>query len=758
MPGQMRRFSYRIFRAAGWVALFLVLCGAAQAAGPVKARMVLILDASGSMWGQIEGTAKIDVAKQVMTELVDAVPADFETGLMVYGHRRKGDCKDIEMMIPVGPHNAAAMKAKLQTISPKGKTPLSDAVRQAAQALRYTEEKATVVLVSDGLETCDVDPCALAAELAMSGVDFTVHVVGFDIVKEDQARLKCLADKTGGLFLAADNAGQLRDALFKTLEEVQAPPPPVVEDPGTAKLNGPPGVPAGSSLSVQWEGPNSRDDYVTIAEKGAKDQVHKDYAYTKLGNPAVFTAPGQVGDYELRYVHGRSGKVIGRADIKVTPVQATLQVPPAAEVATAFDVQWTGPAYDGDYISIARADQPAAGYMGYTYTGKGSPLKLQAPSEPGAYEVRYIMGKGNELLARAPIEIKGVGATLEVPPVANVAAQFEVAWQGPNNPPDYISIAKPEQPPSQYLHYAYTRQGSPLKVQAPAEPGNYEVRYILGQGNKLLAKAPIAIQAVSAGVQAPTEANVATKIEVTWQGPNNPPDYISIARPEQPPAQYVYYTYTRQGSPLKVQAPSQPGTYEVRYIQGQGNKLLAKAAITLKAVSAAVQVPPSADAASKIEVSWQGPGYEPDYISIARPADAQDRYLYYAYTRAGNPLKLQAPAEPGTYDVRYVLGQNNIVMAKTAITIKPVTASVSAPASAGINTSFDVRWEGPGYDSDYISIAKPGAPDDNYERYAYVRSGNPVKVKAPEEGGTYEVRYILGLNNQMLDKKTIAIK
>ena len=130
--------------------------------GADTARIVLVLDASGSMWGQIDGKAKIEIAKEVMAELIDQIPADFQTGLTVYGHRRKGDCKDIEMVIPVGPHNAAAMKAKVQGISPKGKTPLSESVKQAAQALRYTEERATVILVSDGLETCDIDPCALA--------------------------------------------------------------------------------------------------------------------------------------------------------------------------------------------------------------------------------------------------------------------------------------------------------------------------------------------------------------------------------------------------------------------------------------------------------------------------------------------------------------------------------------------------------------------------------------------------------------------
>ena len=522
----------------------------------VAARIVFVLDASGSMWGQIDGKAKIEIAKEVMAELIDQIPADFQTGLTVYGHRRKGDCKDIEMVIPVGSHNVAAMKVKVQGISPKGKTPLSESVKQAAQALRYTEERATVILVSDGLETCDIDPCKLAAELAMSGVDFTVHVIGFDISKEDQGRLRCLADKTGGLFLAASNAGSLRDALFKTVEEVKAPLPPVVEDPGTAVLQGPASVPAGSAFSVQWEGPDSRGDYITIAKKSSKDLSHKDYTYTKKGNPAGFTAPGEVGDYELRYVHAHSRKVIGRADIKVTPVQATVQAPAEADVAVKFEVKWQGPDYPSDYIAIARPDQRAGSQLNYTYTRRGNPLKLQAPSDPGTYEVRYMMGRGNQLLAKTTIEIKGVGASVEAPAAADVATEFEVSWQGPDNQSDYIAIARPDQKPGSQVHYTYTKKGSPLKVQAPFDPGTYEVRYILGRGNKLLAKTTIEIKAVSASVQAPASANMASLFEVNWQGPDNQSDYIAIARPDQKPGSQVHYTYTKKGSPLKVQAPS----------------------------------------------------------------------------------------------------------------------------------------------------------------------------------------------------------
>ena len=131
-----------------------------------------------------------------------------------------------------------------------------------------------------------------------------------------------------------------------------------------------------------------------------------DYAYTKQGNPARLRAPAESGDYELRYVHAYSSTVIGRADIKVTPVHATVKAPAAAAVASEFDVTWQGPAYKDDFISIARSDQSPDENINYTYTSDGSPLKLRAPSEPGTYEVRYILGYGHKLLAKKTIRIE----------------------------------------------------------------------------------------------------------------------------------------------------------------------------------------------------------------------------------------------------------------------------------------------------------------------------------------------------------------
>ncbi|MGH1352104.1 MAG: vWA domain-containing protein [Methyloligellaceae bacterium] len=204
-----------------------------NADSPQKA--MLVLDASGSMWGKINGEAKIDIARDTIKKLLSEWDPKVQVGLSAYGHRRKGDCRDIETLFPVGPAQKDKILNAVNTLQPKGKTPLSDAVRQAALELKYTENKATVILISDGKETCHADPCQVGKALEALGIDFTVHVVGFDIKKSDAKGLQCLAKNTGGLYLPASNAGQLKDALTKAVKEVKVIPKPIVKKVAAVK-------------------------------------------------------------------------------------------------------------------------------------------------------------------------------------------------------------------------------------------------------------------------------------------------------------------------------------------------------------------------------------------------------------------------------------------------------------------------------------------------------------------------------------------
>ena len=194
---------------------------------------IVVLDGSGSMWGLIDEVSKIEIARDVVSDVLQDWPDNTELGLMSYGHREKGNCSDIETLITPGTVDTKAFRTAISNIQPKGKTPMSEAVIQAAKSLKYTENKATVILISDGEETCGLDPCAVGRELEAAGVDFTTHVIGFDIANDNTGGLRCLAETTGGQFLRADNADELKTSLRESVVAVAAPAVTITTTPSS---------------------------------------------------------------------------------------------------------------------------------------------------------------------------------------------------------------------------------------------------------------------------------------------------------------------------------------------------------------------------------------------------------------------------------------------------------------------------------------------------------------------------------------------
>ncbi|PWW04257.1 Ca-activated chloride channel family protein [Hoeflea marina] len=213
--------STRIFLAT----LGLALAGFTPTAASANDKAIIVLDASGSMWGQIDGKTKIEIARQTLTEVLGGIPDTLDLGLIAYGHREKGSCSDIEEIVRPEPGTRDAISAAVRKLNPKGKTPIADAVEQAAISLAYTEDKATVIVITDGIETCNADPCALASELEAAGIDFTAHVIGFGLTAEEGRKVACLAENTGGRYLQASNAAELAGALTETVAAQPAPAP-----------------------------------------------------------------------------------------------------------------------------------------------------------------------------------------------------------------------------------------------------------------------------------------------------------------------------------------------------------------------------------------------------------------------------------------------------------------------------------------------------------------------------------------------------
>jgi Ca-activated chloride channel family protein len=165
------------------------------------------------MWGQIEGENKIVIARRVLGRLIDSLPDEGRVGLVAYGHRTEGDCDDIETVMPLGPLDRSRLKATVDALNPKGKTPITRSLEQAIDLARSGGSSTTILLVSDGLETCGGDPCATVRLAKEEGLDFLLHVVGFDVSGEDTSQLECAAQAGGGIFSSADDAEQLGAAL-----------------------------------------------------------------------------------------------------------------------------------------------------------------------------------------------------------------------------------------------------------------------------------------------------------------------------------------------------------------------------------------------------------------------------------------------------------------------------------------------------------------------------------------------------------------
>lgn len=301
----------KLFHTIFFIFFLILVLSTVQAAAASRSAVMLIIDASGSMWGQIEGTAKITIAKKSLSRIIRSFPEDIRAGLIAYGHNRKADCNDVQTLIPLQPIDKTAMIERVQRLNAKGKTPISRAIQQAIEPLKSVEEETTIILVSDGRETCDSDPCAVARVLKESGIKFVLHVVGFDVSEEEREQLQCIADAGGGKYYSARNADQFDFAVSSAA---------VPEKKEVSKASGegkvwfektPAVFVTGGAFEVHFEAAKTfhENAWLGIIPKGIphgsereNDRHNFDFEYINKREKgiAVLTAPAREGDYEVR--------------------------------------------------------------------------------------------------------------------------------------------------------------------------------------------------------------------------------------------------------------------------------------------------------------------------------------------------------------------------------------------------------------------------------------------------------------------------
>jgi hypothetical protein len=164
------------------------------------------------------------------------------------------------------------------------------------------------------------------------------------------------------------------------------------------------------------------------------------------------------------------------------------------------------------------------------------------------------------------------------PSSALAGATIDVKWTGPANQYDRILIVKAGAPDGTSSDWSAPADRSPTRVTIPEAPGDYEIRYATGQTRASLAKAKLTVTGVTASVQAPGSVNAGAYFDVSWKGPGNTYDHISIAQKDAGPDQYLKSFRIRQ-SPMQIQAPLVSGELELRYQTGQTQAILARGAL-----------------------------------------------------------------------------------------------------------------------------------------------------------------------------------
>lgn len=275
--------------------ILVSLSGPASAAG----NLLFILDASGSMRAKVDGTPKIDIAKSTLGKLIGDLPPDTKVGLMAYGHRENSSCTDVETLLAVGHATPAAVSAKLAQIEPKGKTPIAYALKQAAaDFVGFESGPNNIVLISDGIETCGGDPCAVAGKLAKSNVNVRVNVVGFTISQKDRKQLECIARLGKGRYFSADSTNGFVKAVTKVVKVAQAAPAPAPKPAPAVYFSD---EFPGSDLAPHWAVANANTDAYLVEDghlllvAGAKGGFNDD------NTPNIVTLKNAVphGDWKL---------------------------------------------------------------------------------------------------------------------------------------------------------------------------------------------------------------------------------------------------------------------------------------------------------------------------------------------------------------------------------------------------------------------------------------------------------------------------
>lgn len=220
----LQRISSHLFLSKAVILCFLIVaslfCSFSAAVAQEKrplTRIEFVFDASFSMFGQWQSGMKMDIAKKMLSEFLDSIQKvpNLEIALRCYGHqvplRPERSCTDTKLEVPFGRNNGAAIKNRLKTIVPKGTTPIAYTLEQCGPDFPSPSSaniRNIIILITDGIEECDGDPCAVSLALQKKGIVLKPFVIGIGLDQSYLNTFGCI-----GKFYDASSESNFKNIL-----------------------------------------------------------------------------------------------------------------------------------------------------------------------------------------------------------------------------------------------------------------------------------------------------------------------------------------------------------------------------------------------------------------------------------------------------------------------------------------------------------------------------------------------------------------
>ncbi len=393
-----------------WIAFALILISAmGLQAADHPSKFYVIYDSSNSMWGALDDDSrKYEAGRKALSAFLDRDFAGREIAFRAYGHREKADCRDTELMVPFSDPASAKgqITQAMESIRPTGKTPITHSLRQALQD--FGDGTGDILLVSDGIETCDKDPCDLMRDWKNSNVDIRVHVVGVGLQDFERQAMACIAEISGGQYFDADSEDRFADALQNAGNAITASKP----EPKSSDVDGAQGY------ALRIVATDEQGRAYVVAGRLLQDGT--ELGEVKSHHRNILEGPG---DYTIEV-----GPVLADGSL-FEPVQKSFTVEGAGE--TTVEVTVTRPAMVSALFLEEGKEHP--GSLVSAYQDGNEVFRFRAFDEvlarPGLYEFRAQPNKDNNLKKTEALE---AGKQTEIVFELNKTINFFIVYVLPN--------------------------------------------------------------------------------------------------------------------------------------------------------------------------------------------------------------------------------------------------------------------------------------------------------------------------------------